>query len=72
MASPIFVDLVMDNGEFVRVECPAHHEDEFFESIEHALKCRDEWAPNRFEGCQATFLGRRLERVNMARVIGRM
>jgi hypothetical protein len=68
----IFADLVMDDGNLVRIECPAKFEDEFHESISTAIKVRDEWAPGRFDGCSATYLGHRLDRVNMARVIGRM
>jgi hypothetical protein len=68
----IFTDLVMDDGNLVRIECPGKFEDEFHDSINTAIKIRAEWAPNRFDGCSATYLGHRLDRVNMARVIGRM
>ena len=70
--STLFVDLVMDDGNLVRIECPGKFEDEFHDSIDNALKCRDQWSPGRFDGCKAEYLGHRLDRVNMTRVIGRM
>lgn len=70
MATTICVDLVLDSGELVRIECPSRHEDQLHDSIEHTLKRRDWWAPGRFDGCSATFMGMRLDRVNMARVVG--
>lgn len=69
--TPIFIDLVLDNGEFVRIECPGRHEDELYESIENAIKLGEEWSPRRFDNCTATYRGIWLERVNMARVVGR-
>jgi hypothetical protein len=68
----IFTDLVMDDGNLVRLECPGKFEDEFIDSISTAIKVRNEWAPGRFDGCKAEYLGHRLDRVNMARVIGRL
>lgn len=65
-----FVDLVMDNGELVRVECPDKFTDELYESLENAMKRRDWWAPSRFEGCNAQYLGLQMDRINMSRVIG--
>jgi hypothetical protein len=68
----VFIDLVMDTGELVRVECPTKHEDALHESIENAMKRRDWWAPGAFDGCAATYLGQRMDRVNMGRVVGMM
>ncbi len=65
----VYVDLVLDNGELVRIECPGKHEDELHESIEHAMKRRDWWSARQFDGCSATYLGVILDRVNMARVV---
>lgn len=65
-----FADLVLDTGELVRIQCPAEFEDEFYDSLEHAMKRGDWWAPNRFNGCRAEFLGVGLDRVNMRRVVG--
>jgi len=65
-------DLVLDNGELVRLECKDSDQDEFYESIGDCLKRRDWWSPERFVGCKATYLGHYLDRVNMARVIGMM
>lgn len=66
------VDLVMDNGELVRIECPGKFTDGLHDTLEHAMKRRDWWSPGRFDGCTAEYLGMYLERVNMARVIGRL
>lgn len=68
----VFCDLVMDNGELVRIECPGKFEDDLRASIEHCMKRRDWWSPNRFDGCCAEYMGLRLDRVNMARVIGEL
>lgn len=65
-----FVDLVLEDGELVRIECPERHHDELHETLQQAMKRRDLWAPSRFEGCAAHYLGLRLDRVNMARVVG--
>jgi len=68
----VFVDLVMDNGELVRIECPGKHEDDLHSSIENCMKRRDWWSPNRFDGCHAEYMGMAVSRVNMARVIGEL
>lgn len=69
MSASVMVDLVLDTGELVRIGCPGKHEDELYESLENAMKIREWWAPGRFDGCSATFLGMSLGRVNMARVV---
>ena len=46
------------------------HKDAFFDSVENAMKRRDWWSPNQFEGCKAEYLGISLDRVNMNKVIG--
>lgn len=66
----IYVDLLMDNGELIRIECPGKHEDDLHESLGNCMKRRDWWAPGRFDGCNAEYLGLSLDRVNMTRVIG--
>ncbi len=65
----IFTDFVLDNGQLIRVECPQRFEDDFWDSINNALKLGDTWSPARFDGCQAEMLGMRLDKVNMARVV---
>ena len=67
-----FIDLVMDNGNLVRIECKTRDEDEVRDTLENALKTGGWWAPARWEGCSAEYLGHRLDRVNMARVVGGM
>lgn len=66
----IYVDLVLDTGELVRIECPNRFEDEMRDTLEYAMKVKDWWAPGQFKNCHAEFLGRRLERVAMSRVVG--
>lgn len=65
-----WIDLVLDNGELVRIECPSKHEDQLHDSIANAMKRRDFWCPSQFDGCTAEFLGIQMVRVNMARVVG--
>lgn len=65
-----YMDLVLDTGELVRIECKSTDEDGVRESIEHTMKRRDWWAPGRFDGCSAEYLGMRMDRVNMGRVVG--
>jgi hypothetical protein len=71
MAS-VWVDLVMDTGELVRIECPAKHEDALHDSLSASMKRRDWWSAAQFDGCTAEFMGIQLDRVNMARVIGEL
>lgn len=68
----ICIDLVMDNGELVRIEARTRDEEEVRETLEYALKLRGWWAPGRWDCCKAEYLGHRLDRVNMARVVGGM
>lgn len=67
-----FLDLVLDNGSLVRIECKTRDEDEVRETLENALKTGGWWAPAPWDVCRAEYLGHRLDRVNMARVIGGM
>lgn len=66
----VFIDLVLDNGDLIRVECPTEHEDALYESINNAMKRRDVWSRMQFDGCSADYLGMSIERINMARVVG--
>ena len=65
----IYVDLVLEGGELVRIECPQKYESELHDAIEHAMKRGDWWSPNQFDGCSATYLGMTLNRVAMRRVV---
>jgi hypothetical protein len=64
------MDLVLDNGELVRIECPTKAEDDVRDAIENAMKRRDWWSPAMADGCSATYLGQPMDRVNMGRVVG--
>lgn len=46
----ICVDLLLDNGEIVRIEAPNNVEDELHDSIDNAMKRRDWWSRSRFDG----------------------
>ena len=65
-----YVDLLMDNGEITRIECPDKYSDDMYEAIDNAMKRKDWWSPNMFEGCRAKYMGIDLSRVAMNRVVG--
>jgi hypothetical protein len=65
-----YVDLVLDNGELIRIECPDKFVDDLHESLSNCLKRNDWWSPIRFDGCRAEYMGMCLDRVNMAKVVG--
>ncbi len=65
-----YVDLLMDNGELVRIECPEKHSDDLFETLDNTMKRGDWWSPRQFDGCYATYMGRSMDRVSMKRVVG--
>lgn len=64
------VDLMMDTGQLVRIECPEEQRDELYDSLHNAMTCGDSWSPARVEGCTAEYLGVQLDAVNMRRVVG--
>lgn len=66
----IFLDLVTDKGQLIRVECPDEHEDALWDSIINSLKLGDMWSTNRFDGCNAEFHGMRIDRIDMSKIIG--
>lgn len=65
----IYVDLMLDCGELVRIEAPRRFEDELRESIDNAMKRGDRWSVARFDGCRAEFMGVLVDSVNMRRVV---
>ena len=66
----VFVDLVMDNGELVRIECPDQHHDDLYDSLNNAMKIGECWSPHRFDGCKAEYMGMSMGRINMKKVAG--
>jgi len=68
----IYEDLMLDNGEIIRIECPEKYSDDFYEAITNSMKRGDEWSTSMFDGCSASYMGIGIERVNMKRVIGRL
>ena len=65
-----YIDLVIDNGELVRIECPGKYLDECYETLENAMKRRDWWSTIQFDGCNASYMGMSMDRVNMSRGVG--
>lgn len=65
-----YLDLLLDNGELLQIRYNIKHMDDLYDSLENAMKRRDWWSVNQFDGSQATYIGVLIERVNMARVVG--
>jgi len=65
-----YVDLMLDNGELVRIEYKDKYLDEMQEYIDDSIKRKDVWSASRFEGTKATYMGVDIERVNTAKVVG--
>jgi len=66
----MFVDLVMDNGGLVRIECPDEFMDQLYEALDNSMKRGDQWSPAMFDGCSAEYMGLSLDRVNMGKIMG--
>lgn len=64
-----FVDLLLDNGDIVRIECPPQHFDQCMETIEFTMKRKEWWCAGQFDGCNVKLNGVFIERVNMGRVV---
>lgn len=64
-----YADLLLDNGELVRIEFDDAKQDELFDALEHCMKRGDWWSPAMFDGCSATYLGLHISRVAMKRVV---
>lgn len=69
MADMTYVDLVMEGGELVCIECPVIYEDQLHNYLSNELKIGGTWSPARFDGCKAEYLGMSLSRVNMKKVV---
>jgi hypothetical protein len=65
-----YIDLLLDNGEIIRLEAPAKFSDDIHEAITDTMKRRDWLCVERWQGCDATYLGHGIRRINMARVVG--
>lgn len=65
----VFFDLVMENGELVRLEVPRKFEDDCHGCLENQMKIRGWFSTARWKGCQATYMGMTLDRVNMGKVV---
>jgi hypothetical protein len=65
----IYIDLLLDNGELVRIEVPKNREGECRDSIENQMKIGGWWSVSCWQGASATYLGHRIDHVNMRRVV---
>ena len=65
-----YEDLVLDNGELVRLEITDEHYDKAMDSLNNAMKRGDCWSPSQFEGCKAEYMGMIMNRVAMNKVVG--
>ncbi len=65
-----YVDLLLENGGIIRIECPSKFIDELYDTLDNAMKRHDWWSPNQFVRCKAEYLGILLDRVNMNKVVG--
>ena len=65
-----YVDLLAENGEIVRIECPDKYSDDLYETIENTMKRGEWWSPGQWDGCTAKYMGISIGRVNMKKVIG--
>lgn len=70
MASTEYIDLLLLNGELVRIECKVDHFDEVMDSIDNARKRNDWWSVVMFEGTSATYMGICLDRINTNQIMG--
>lgn len=70
--NPVFyTDLILLNGDSINIECPEKFHDEFYESIEQAIKRNNAlWSPNQFDGCRATYNGIPMDRIAIRHVVG--
>ena len=65
-----FTDLLMDNGELVRIEYNDKYMDEFWGNLDNCIKRKDTWSVNTLDGTKASYMGISIERVNTGKVIG--
>lgn len=64
----IYIELLLLNGEIVRIECSRKFEDALYETIENTMKRGDWLCRARFDGCIFTYMGIHIDRVNMRQV----
>lgn len=67
-----FEDLLLLNGEIVRLVYPDQHAEPLLESLSNAIRRGDEWSTMQFDGCIASYMGVNIVRINMKQVIGRL
>lgn len=65
-----YIDLVMMNGEIVRIECKTEHFDEIMDAIDNARKRNDWWSVSMFESTSATYMGLHIDRIDAGKIIG--
>lgn len=65
-----YIDLVLDTGQIICIECTTEHYDGVMESINNARARKDWWSVVMYDGTYATFMGMSIDRIDMQRVVG--
>lgn len=65
-----YIDLVMMNGELVRIECKTEYFDEIMDAIDNARKRNDWWSTGMFEGTRAEYMGLLIDRIDAGKIVG--
>jgi len=66
----LYIDLLIDNGEIIRIEYKDKYMDEFTEHLDNCIKRKDRWSASTYEGTKAEYMGIRIESVNTSKVVG--
>lgn len=64
------MDLLLDNGELVRIEYPTEHQDGFEELVGNCIKRKDSLSMQTFAGCNAEYLGISISTIITSRIVG--
>lgn len=70
--STSYEDLLMDNGELVRIEYRDKYQDEFLDYLDNCIKRGDQLCVSVYDGTRAEYMGIQIERVNLKRMIARL
>ena len=64
-----FADLLLDNGELIRVSFQPQHLDDFYEVLESTMKTKSWLSVGRWDGTTAEYMNNYIFRINMGRVV---
>lgn len=67
-----FYDLLLDNGEIVRIEYPTKYTDDVFETLRNAMRRKDTWSVEQFDGASMSYMGLPIRNLNTVRVVGEL